>query len=176
MWRSWGETIQRVSCKKKVLIAGFGSRLRGDDAFGVELLSLVEKEIKSFFENVELLEASSNGLLLIQELFGGYEVLIVLDSVKMGGEPGKVYVLKVDDIDTGLEEHIAPGVAELHELNPQRAFIIARALGVLPKNIYIIGCEPESYDYIALELSPPVKKALPRAREALLNLLNNICS
>ncbi len=114
-------------------------------------------------------------MLLIQELFEGYEVLIVLDSVKMSGEPGKIYVLKVENTDIGVEEHIAPGVAELHELNPQRVFIIARALGVLPKDIYIIGCEPESYDYIALELSPSVKKALPRAREALLNLLNNIC-
>ena len=167
-----------MKCLRRVLVAGFGSTHRGDDSFGVVLLERVKREIESRFPGVEVLEAGTNGLLLVQQLMEGYDALVILDSVEMGGEPGRIYVLRVKSVRGGNPEELTmSSLSPLHEMNPTSTLAVAASLGVLPRLVYIVGLEPETLDYIAdVGLEGAVKRSLSEARKALIKLLEALCS
>ncbi|MDQ3697518.1 MAG: hydrogenase maturation protease [Gemmatimonadota bacterium] len=140
---------------KRTLIAGFGNVLRGDDGFGVEVLRrLGERGIAS--DAVELLEVGTGGIRLAQELLTPFDRLIIIDATTRGGVPGSVYMLAIDDVRATLE-------IDLHTAVPSRALEVAKALGALPKEVYLIGCEPASTDELTMELSPVVAAAVDPA-------------
>ena len=161
-----------MACSKRVLVAGFGSLLQGDDSFGVRLLESVEEDLRRLW-GIDVIEVSTNGMLLVQQLMERYDVLIILDAIKMGGPPGKLYVLEVKSVEA--DDEYSASVAQLHEVDPQSAIQIASALGVLPRKVYLVGCEPATIDF-TLELSPQVSGCLEKARDSLFKLINSICS
>ena len=137
---------------KRTLIAGFGNVLRGDDGFGVALLRrLADRGIAS--ESVELLDVGTGGIRLAQALLTPFDRLVILDATTRGGAPGSVYVLAVEGVKPTRE-------IDMHTAVPSRALEVARALGSLPAEIYLVGCEPGSVDELGMELSAPVAAAL----------------
>jgi len=59
----------------KILVAGMGNVLRGDDGFGIRVLEELSKN-HQFAEEVDLYEAGIGGIGLVQELMNGYDALI----------------------------------------------------------------------------------------------------
>ena len=146
----------------RTLIAGFGNVLRGDDAFGVEVVHrLAQAGVPA---DVELLEVGTGGIRLAQELLGGYDRLVIVDAMTRGGRPGSLYVLAVESVDPLTE-------VDLHMAVPSRALALARALGALPARVFMIGCEPSEVDELTMEMTPAVRDAveaaLARVREIL---------
>lgn len=147
----------------RTLIAGFGNVLRGDDGFGVAVLRrLAERGMAS--ESVELLDVGTGGIRLAQQLLTPYDRLIIIDAATRGGQPGSVYVLAVEDVRPTRD-------IDLHTAVPSRALEVARALGRLPGEILLVGCEPASVDELTTELSPRVAAAVPLAVERIEELL-----
>ncbi|HUY62139.1 MAG TPA: hydrogenase maturation protease, partial [Candidatus Dormibacteraeota bacterium] len=65
-------------------------------------------------------------------------------------------------------EEMAPAqrrdfLADMHWADPTRALILAKALGVLPPRVLIVGCQPGETEQVSLALSPAVAGAVPRA-------------
>ena len=140
---------------RQVLIAGFGNVLRGDDGFGVEVVRrLAERGVAS--ASVQLLDVGTGGIRLAQELQSPCDRLIILDSATRGGAPGSVYTLIVDGVRPTRE-------IDLHTAVPSRALEVAQAMGRLPAEIYLVGCEPQVVDAWTMELSPVVRQAVDRA-------------
>ncbi len=140
---------------RRTLIAGFGNVLRGDDGFGVQVLRrLSERGIAS--ESVELLDVGTGGIRLAQELMTPYDKLIIIDAATRGGTPGSVYTLIVDGVRKTLS-------IDMHTTVPSRALEVAQALGPLPSQIYLVGCEPAVVDEWTLELSDAVSGAVEQA-------------
>ena len=52
-----------------------------------------------------------------------------------------------------------------------RALAIAQALGGLPADVHLVGCEPEGVDELGAPLSAPVRRALEPALSAIRTLL-----
>lgn len=147
-----------------VLIAGVGNVLRGDDGFGVALAQHLLQS-NSFPPHVTVVEFGIAGVRLVQELLSGYDALIVLDSVDRNTRAGTVHVLEptVPQIaDLPLEQR-RDFLSDMHYTNPARALILAKALGILPPRVLIVGCQPETCDELRLTLSPVVEAALPAA-------------
>ena len=139
----------------RTLIAGFGNVLRGDDGFGVAVLHrLAERGVAS--EDVDLLDVGTGGIRLAQELTTRYDRLIIIDASTRGGPPGTVYSLIVDDV-------VATREIDMHTTVPSRALEVAKALGPLPAEIYLIACEPASVDELTTDLSPAVVAAIDEA-------------
>lgn len=139
----------------RTLVAGFGNALRGDDGFGVEVIRrLHDAGVPN--EDVALLDVGIGGIRLAQELLGAYDRLIVVDAMRRGGAPGSVYVLAVDDIEPATS-------IDLHQAIPSRALAVAKALGALPREVYLVGCEPTEVDELVMELSLPVNAAVDDA-------------
>ncbi|MCP5940174.1 hydrogenase maturation protease, partial [Klebsiella pneumoniae] len=74
--------------KPRVLVAGMGNDLRGDDGFGIAAARRFEEA--GVPEGVAVYESGIGGIGLVQELMGGYEALVVLDATDRGEEPGTV--------------------------------------------------------------------------------------
>ena len=139
----------------RTLIAGFGNVLRGDDGFGVEVLRrLGERGVAS--DSVELLDVGTGGIRLAQELMNPFDRLIIIDAATRGGTPGTVYTLMIDEVRPTRE-------IDMHTTVPSRALEVAQALGPLPAEMFLVGCEPQVVDAWSTELSPLVASAVARA-------------
>lgn len=150
--------------EKKILIAGIGNELRQDDAFGMELVKQLKKE--EFPTGTVIQEVGIGGIHLVQELHENYDILIMVDAVEWGEAPGHIYLREVEHIGDINEMPIHEKrafLADMHYTNPTRALMLAKALGVLPPHIYILGCEAATYSDFAIGMSPAVKAAIPKA-------------
>jgi hydrogenase maturation protease len=138
----------------RTLVAGFGNVLRGDDGFGVEVVRRLGEDDRP--PGVDVIEIGTAGIRLAQELLTAYDRLIVVDAMTRGGAPGTVYVVSVDDVE-------APGEVDLHLAVPSRALAVAKALGTLPGQVFIVGCEPADVDELTMELTPAVQAGVETA-------------
>ncbi len=153
-----------TGCRPRVLVAGVGNVLRGDDGFGVALAQRILKS-NSLHPDVRVVELGISGISLVQELLSGYDALIILDAVERGTEPGTLHVLEpqVLELQAMPEPHRRDFLADMHYSNPARALVLAKALNILPARVLIVGCQPEVCDDLRWSLSPAVEQAMGSA-------------
>jgi hydrogenase maturation protease len=149
----------------KILVAGMGNVLRGDDGFGVRVLEALRGSA-NLPQDVCTYEAGIGGVPLVQELMYGYDCLIVIDIVNRGALPGTLFVLRPDIQD------VAPAhTVDAHYVEPSQVFMMAKALGVCPPQIYVVACQPESCEDASVGLQPAVERAISPALETVLGLI-----
>lgn len=151
----------------KVLVAGMGNELRGDDGFGVVLARLLAG--RDLGAGVTVREFGIGGIHMVQELMTGYDALLLIDAVQRGSEPGTIHLLEpeVASLDSLGSRDRRDFLADVHWADPTRALMLAKALGVLPERVMILGCQPELLEDLSLVLSPAVESAMPRAAAAI---------
>jgi hydrogenase maturation protease len=144
----------------RVLVAGMGNVLRHDDGFGVEVARRLAAR-NAFPEGVKVIDVGIGGIHLVHELMDGYDALIVIDAVERGSVPGTVHILEVTtpDLATWTDDERGDFLADTHYTTPSKALILARALGILPPVVYILGCQPADTDTLSLGLTQPVDDA-----------------
>lgn len=147
-----------------VVVAGVGNVLRGDDGFGPAVVRALEAG-GPLPDGVRTVEVGIGGIGLVHELMEGYDVLVVVDAVDRGGAPGSLYLLEpeVPRLEAIPETERPLLATDLHELVPGRILLTARALGILPRVVRIVGCQPAETEELSLELSPIVASAVPEA-------------
>jgi hydrogenase maturation protease len=160
---------------RRVLVACVGNALRGDDGFGVAVAAALEGTLP---EHVDLVETGIGGIGIIHALMDGYEGLVIVDAVERGAQPGTVFVLdpQVADIATPSFDEWRAQLAELHLAEPARILRIARAAGVLPAQVVVIGCQPETCEDFEEGLSRRVAAAVPVAAARVRRILTDLGS
>lgn len=136
----------------RLLIAGVGNVLRGDDGFGPAVIEV----LGALPEGVECCETGTGGVALLQELLAGCDGLVLIDAVDRGAEPGRLFELVPEVGD-------AVHVADMHLANPDRVLSMAKTMGALPKRARILGCQPLDVEPRDQGLSPVVAAAVPQA-------------
>ena len=151
----------------KVLIAGVGNVLRADDAFGVEVAVRLADTVLP--EGVKVVETGIGGIALVQELQEGFDALIMADAIDRGRPPGTVMLIEPEVVDVNAlswgERHDL--LADVHLATPERVLMLARALGVLPGRLLMVGCQPEDPYAVRQGLSAPVAAAVDVAVTAI---------
>lgn len=148
----------------RILVAGFGNVLRHDDAFGVVIAQRLRLE--SLPSGVVIHEAGIAGLTLVQELFDGYDGLVVIDAVDRGAEPGTLFELEptIPDVQALDSDQQFDFFADMHYAEPGRAMALAQALGALPRSVVVVGCQVgRDEEEYGLGFSPAVDAILNRA-------------
>ncbi len=131
-----------------------GNVLRGDDGFGIRVLQgLCSLPLPP---GVELYEAGGAGIALAQKMMDGYDACIIVDAAKCGKPAGTLYLLTP-------EASAHPGEIGLHDLDPVRILALAKALGALPAEVVLIGCEPMETEELCESLSAPVEATVEPA-------------
>ncbi len=157
---------------KRVLVAGIGNVFLGDDGFGVEVVRrLAGRELP---EGVEVVDFGIRGMDLAYALQDDYEVVIFVDAIPRGEEPGTVYLLEPEIEEDG---EVA---LDTHGMDPLKVIKLSRALGAKPTRTLVVGCEPqvvvsgEDYEDMLMELSEPVRAAVEEAAKLVESLVEEI--
>jgi len=134
----------------RVLVAGVGNVLRGDDGFGPAVTEL----LTDLPEGADVIETGIGGIALLQDLMTGYDGLVLIDAVERGAPPGTVFLITPEVLEG---EH----VPDVHLANPDRVLSMAKTMGVLPERVVIVGCQPaDNMDELCQGLSPVVQRSL----------------
>lgn len=155
----------------RILIAGVGNVLRGDDGFGIEVLNRLQRTLA--VEGVEFFESGIAGISLVQKLMDGFDALIIIDALDRGGTPGQVYVLEPDaeSLKTPSSAHEA---TDLHQADPEVVLRMATALRVLPPRAWIVGCQAVDCDELGAPLTEAVARAVPLAVERISRIVQSL--
>lgn len=158
----------------KILVAGAGNLLRGDDGVGVTVAARLAAGAVP--PGVRIFDVGIGGIHLVQELMDPVDALIVVDAVEMGRPPGTVLVVRPDVLDVaGLpltERH--DQLADMHYSTPERAFMLARGLGLLPESTWLVGCQAEDAHSWGEGLSPAVSAAVGVASDEVRRLVTEL--
>ncbi len=160
---------------RRVLLAGIGNVLRRDDGFGPAVIQALDRH-PALPGWAHCVEVGIGGIGLVLELLDGYETLIIVDAVDRGGRPGTLYELELVIPELAVLatlEARAPDM-DMHEIGPGKALVIARALGVLPPFIRLIGCQPGETEELSTELSPAVQKSVAIAVQRIFAILDRL--
>ena len=158
----------------RVLVAGVGNVLRADDGFGVEVARRMgEMDLP---QGVKVVETGIGGMSLVQELQEGYDALIVADAVDLGRPPGHVMLILPEVIDVNALEFDARMdlLADMHLTTPDRALMLSKALGVLPPNLLMVGCQPVDAETPGQPMSAEVTAAVGVAVKEILRHLEEM--
>ena len=144
----------------KVAIIGIGNTLMSDDGAGVRVLEL----LTDIPDNVELVELATGGMTLLHEL-DGLDRAIIIDAVDFGGKPGEVRVFTPDDVTS-----IKTVGYSLHDLDILKVLDLARTMGTLPREVFIVAVQPGSLE-MGEGLSSEVEGALGELARRIVELL-----
>lgn len=159
----------------RVLVACVGNRLRTDDAVGPVVGDYLEE--KGVPDNVSVQEIGIGGIHLVQSLIGGeFGALVVVDCADHGRPPGTVMVIQPEVLDVEELSHIEKYdyLADMHYTKPERAFALARALGVLPDVFMLVGVQPEDAETLSRSLTPVVQQAVHVAANEVLRIVGDL--
>jgi len=136
----------------RILVAGVGNVLRGDDGFAAAVID----RMGDLPAGVDTLETGIGGVALLQELLVGCDGFVLVDAVDRGAAPGTLFELAPE---VGEAVH----VADVHLANPDRVLSMAKTMGALPDRVRIVGCQPADVDELCQGLSPVVEGTLDAA-------------
>ena len=153
--------------QSRLVIAGFGNVLLGDDGFGVEVVKRLQT--LPLPVHVEAFDIGIGGMELVLKLMDGFTEMIVVDAVRRGKTPGTLYLFppSAADLHPRKDDRVDPHLAE-----PTGAMRMARRLGVLPEKIIVVGCEPENCA-LGLGLSNPVRTAVDESVDKICEMVGH---
>ena len=135
-------------------IFAVGNNFYGDDGIGMAVLDRIREE--NIFPGAELIDIYTDALAIIDHLEPG-EQHVVIDAAQMGLKPGDVQGFQADEVGLKIKsDHLS-----MHGFGLAEAFAMAKQLGTMPENMFIVGVEPERVE-INQGLSAVVAAAVPR--------------
>lgn len=155
----------------KILVAGIGNIFFGDDAFGCEIISELNR--RGLPEGVTAIDFGIRSYDLAYALTNHFNAVILVDACPLGGRPGSLYLVEPDNRVSNEAEKAA---IDGHALNPVAVLQMAQSLGRLCERLYLIGCEPEICECEdgRMGLSPIVRDAVPGALAMIDSLVTDL--
>jgi hydrogenase maturation protease len=145
----------------KTLLLGLGNELYGDDAVGIHVIRRLKKDLEEgridarLLKGVELEECSLSGLALL-EVIVGYDILVIIDTIKKP-QPvtGKIHLMDGKNL-----RHI-PGPSP-HYISIPQAIEIGEKLELeVPFRIIIIAVEAKNMYNLGEGLTEEMTKVIP---------------
>ena len=144
-------------CRKDILIVGVGNKLFGDDGFGPEVIEYLENHF-TIPENVCLADAGTGIRRILFTITLSEvrpKVIVVIDAVDKGREPGEIFDISLDEIPKekidDFSIHQVPSSNLLKELQD-----------LCSVKVVIKVCQVKTIpDTIQSGLSVPLQKAVP---------------
>lgn len=120
----------------KILVAGIGNIFLGDDAFGVEVLDRLLR--RPLPQGVCAADFGIRSYDLAYALMEEWDLVILVDALPRGGQPGTLYTLEPM---LAVGEAVEPSL-DAHTMNPVAVLRLVSALGGKVGKLLVVGCEP----------------------------------
>lgn len=88
-----------------IKVIAIGNILLSDDGIGVKVLENLEKDLKNFSDNIQVIIGETDCYYCLDNI-EGEDFLIILDSTYFGIEPGSVIVLTLEECDEYMKSFI----------------------------------------------------------------------
>jgi len=139
-----------------------GNPFAGDDAVGLLAVPMLRERLG---EAVEVIEAGTPGLTLL-DMMRGADHCVIVDCMVGGGQPGEVRKLAPHDLAS-----LEASFSSAHGVGIAEALALGTAVEPesLPKRITIVAVEAGSVTPFTEGLSDPVRQALPRLVQAVVD-------
>ena len=145
---------------RSILIAGVGNAWLRDDGFGGEVARRLAE--RTMHDGGRGMDAGTGQHNLAYEVMRDYDAIVILDVSKHGGDPGTLYVMEPDEesVPGGIEDG---DVINPHSMDPQTVLRFVKSVGAWPGRVVVIACEPADVEEMGWGLSQPVRDAIERA-------------
>jgi hydrogenase maturation protease len=153
----------------RVLVLGVGNPLLEDDGVGLVLLDRLRSRLGRDDEPgrdgapddgdpaLEFADGGTWGLSLLPLLQDADRVL-VLDAVRTGAPPGTVVQARDDAVPRLYTRPVSP-----HQVDLREVLAAAELLDQLPRELAVVGIEPERTEGLRIGLTPAVAAAVETA-------------
>jgi hydrogenase maturation protease len=146
-----------------IIVMGIGNPLMRDEGVGVRVIETLMSDY-SFPENVELIDAGTMGMGILN-LFQRCDYMLVVDAIDKTGEPaGTVVTLTPEDLAPNQVLH------SLHDVRLVDVLQTAALVGTTPE-VDCVGVQIADMGDVSIGLTPAVEAAVPAAVEAVLAIL-----
>lgn len=146
----------------QVLVAGVGNIFLRDDGFGSEVARRLAG--RRLPDGVRVVDYGIGGIHLAYDLLSGVDLLVLIDALPRGQEPGTVSLVELEPGDD------LRATVDSHAMDPATVFASLRGLGGEPPPALVVGCEPADLSE-GMGLSPAVAAAVDPTVEQVLDLL-----
>ncbi|MSU91251.1 hydrogenase maturation protease [Rhodobacteraceae bacterium 2CG4] len=148
----------------RVLVAGVGNVLKGDDGFGVHAARAAADDARRP-AGATVIDTGIGGIHLVQELMRGYDALVLFDACDRGASAGRLFLLAPDlpDVAGFTDRERRDFFADMHYATPVRALTLAREVGALPGLVRIVAAQIADADTFGAGLAPEVAAAVAPA-------------
>ena len=159
-----------------VLVLGIGNVLWADEGFGVRCVEHLAANW-SLPDEVRLLDGGTQGLYLLPFLEDA-DTLIVFDAVDYGLEPGTMKIVENEEVP----RFMGAKKMSLHQTGFQDVIATAQLMEYCPKDLLLIGCQPEELedyggglrDIVAQRIAPAVQIAVDRLTDLGIDVLPGV--
>jgi hydrogenase maturation protease len=139
--------------KTGIAVLGIGNPLCRDDGIGIRVISEMRDNDK--YAGVDIIDGGTAPD-LFSLLDENIKKLIIVDSLRGGGKPGKLYRLEIHE--SNIADDTSPS---LHGLGLLDSLKMMQKLGIQAPEMVIIGVEPADTSH-GLHLTPQVEAVLPQ--------------
>lgn len=140
-----------------ICVLGIGNVLWADEGFGVRCIETLQQRYE-FAPHVQLIDGGTQGLYLVQHVQQA-DRLLIFDAIDYGLAPGELKLVANDDVP----RFMGAKKMSLHQTGFQEVLMLAVLTEQYPKEVLLIGCQPEEIDDYGGSLRPVVKQALEDA-------------
>jgi hydrogenase maturation protease len=153
----------------KTFICGVGNKLKGDDGLGPYIIEQLEND-PAIPEDVRVADFGISGFKCALTL-SDYDRVIFVDAISLpGSEPGKPHCFELKEEQLKDLPTLGEVEVSMHETDLTKILSTASALHFYPKQVYVIGCEPEDTS-VKFGLSKSVSDRVPQLIDAIHQLL-----
>jgi hydrogenase maturation protease len=149
----------------RITVLGIGNPLRMDEGVGVRVVAELTARF-DFPDRVQVVDVGTMGM-TIMHLFGDCDLMIVVDAVdRTGHEPGSVVVMTPEDL--------APSQV-MHSLHDVRFTDVLQTAALVGHDVTatVVGVQiADMGERACIGLTPAVEAAVPRAVDAVIELLD----
>jgi hydrogenase maturation protease len=150
----------------KTLVIGLGNPILGDDGAGWVVAEEVRKHLAPGV-SVDVDCLSLGGISLMERLIG-YQRAILVDAFISDDAEGSIIVSKLEELPNYSAFHLT----STHDMSLQNAMRLGRQLGAeLPEDVTVVGVSASHVYDFSEELSPPIKEAVPKMIEIVVEIL-----
>jgi hydrogenase maturation protease len=140
-----------------VTVLGIGNLLWADEGFGVRCIEALQQRYE-FAPHVQLIDGGTQGLYLIQHVQQAGKLLI-FDAIDYGLAPGTLKLVENDEVP----RFMGAKKMSLHQTGFQEVLMLALLTEQYPKEVLLIGCQPEELEDYGGSLRPVVRTAMEDA-------------
>jgi hydrogenase maturation protease len=149
--------------RDSIVVLGIGNVLWADEGFGVRCVEALQHRFEFDFApdggpEVQLIDGGTQGLYLVQHVQAA-DCLLIFDAIDYGLEPGMLKCIANDDVP----RFMGAKKMSLHQTGFQEVLMLAQLTGRYPREVLLIGCQPEELEDYGGSLRPTVRRAMEGA-------------